>query len=178
MNKAEIVVEFSGLKLGKHQFTYNVGQAFFDLFEFEQEFSQPNLVVSLDLEKKHTFLVCDFQIKGTMELSCDVSLERYQQIISVDWHLVINFGEEFDDSSDELLIIPETEYKVNVSQYVYETILLEIPLKRIHPNLVAEYEEEDDDLEEETEEELESNTTKEENKEIDPRWDKLKDLLK
>src|SRR5690606_16551992 len=102
-------------------------------------------------------------------------------------------GEEFNDENEELLILPQGEFQINVAQYIYEMIVLSVPYKRVHPDIAAEYEPEEttenldfldsDDLEminedDFSEDELnETDENSDNNKETDPRWDKLKQLL-
>jgi len=90
--------------------------------------------------------------------------------------LVIKFGEEFNDENEDLLILPHGEFEVNIQQYIYELIVLSIPLKRVHPGV------EDGTLESDVLDKLEelsinNNENKNDEDEIDPRWDKLKNLL-
>jgi uncharacterized metal-binding protein YceD (DUF177 family) len=91
--------------------------------------------------------------------------------------LVVNFGEEFNNDNEELLILPHGEHQIDVSQYIYEMIVLSVPLKRVHPGI------KDGTLQTETLDKLSKLSIKEQKKEskkeedIDPRWDKLKQLL-
>ena len=90
--------------------------------------------------------------------------------------VVVQFGDTFNDENEELLILPHGEHQVDVSQYMYEMIVLSIPLKRIHPGV------KDGTLKSEAIEKLEQlkvKAKKEETKkeETDPRWDQLKKLL-
>ena len=47
----------------------------------------------------------------------------------------MKFGDEFNDDNDEMLILPHGEFQVDVSQYIYEMIVLSVPSKRIHPGV-------------------------------------------
>lgn len=89
--------------------------------------------------------------------------------------LIVNFGDEFNNDNEELLILPHGEHQIDISQYVYEMIALSVPQKRIHPGV------KDGTLKSEALDklnELQSNINKEKKEEeIDPRWDKLKKLL-
>ena len=167
-------VSFSGLGLGKHTFQFEISQAFFDLFEFNQDFDQPDIIVELVLEKHSTFLDLIFNSKGTVQVECDISNEPYTQPIENDLELVVKFGQVFDDTDDEVWVIPEGEHEINVAQLIYEIILLSIPKKRVNPDL------EDEALDllykyaPKTEEEKPEN----ENNDTDPRWDSLKNLYK
>ena len=92
------------------------------------------------------------------------------------YKLVVQFGDEFNNDNDELLILPHGEHQIDLSQYIYEMIVLSVPHKRIHPGV------KDGTLQTEALQklnELQVKEIKEEKKEddIDPRWDKLKQLL-
>ena len=89
--------------------------------------------------------------------------------------LIVNFGDDFNDENEELLIIPHSEFKINVAQYIYEAIVLSVPIKRIHPG-VEDGTLKSDVLEKLRELEIKDQEIEEDNiKEIDPRWNKLKE---
>ena len=50
--------------------------------------------------------------------------------------LVVKFGSEFNDDHDEILILPHEAYQINIAQYIYELIVLSVPTKRIHPDVI------------------------------------------
>jgi uncharacterized metal-binding protein YceD (DUF177 family) len=171
----EFNIQFVGLKLGNHVFEYEIDNTFFEAFDFD-EFHNSNIHVTLDFAKKNNLLELNFQMKGTVNVDCDVSLEAYDQEIEGDFSMVIKFGPEYNDDNDEILILPHEEYQVNVSQYIYELIILSMPSKRVHPKVL------DGTLESEALKKLKelevSNENPAESKdEIDPRWDKLKGLI-
>jgi len=168
-------IPFVGLKLGKHQFEYEIDKTFFDFFEY-QDFNDADIAVDLELNKKTTLLELHFEISGSVNVNCDLTNEPYNQEIRNSFDLVVKFGEEYNDEEIDLLIIPHGEYEVNVQQYIYETIVLSVPSKLIHPGV------EDGTLDSEILEKLEElspkvKQEKEDNEEIDPRWNTLKKLL-
>ena len=171
----DYIIPFVGLKLGIHQFEYEVGNDFLKLFDFE-EYNSSNINVELEFNKKSTFFELSFKAEGTVNVNCDVTTEPFDLPINNELFLVVKFGDEFNDENEEVLIIPHGEYEINVSQYIYECIVLAVPSKRVHPGV------EDGTLESDILEHLESlspsenKSTNEE--EIDPRWNKLKNLLK
>lgn len=171
-------VSFFGLRDGKHTFEFEISQAFFDLFTFDQEFKTPNIHVELALNKKPTLLELHFKMKGDLELSCDITNRLYRQNIEGELPLVVKFGQEFDNSDDEVWVIPHGENKINVAQLIYELILLHIPRKHYHPDLDSEEAEEAlkllDEYAPKAEDEIEDKGSEES---IDPRWDSLKKLL-
>ncbi len=171
----EFTIQFIGLKLGKHQFEYQIGQEFFTHFGYE-DFNDANVHVNVLLEKKTTLLELHFEISGTVNVYCDVTNEPYDQPIQNEFDLVVNFGDEYNDDEIDMLIIPHGEYELNIQQYIYELTVLAVPSKHVHPGV------EDGTLESEILDKLEelSPKIKEEKKdqeESDPRWNTLKKLL-
>ena len=171
----EYLIPFSGLKIGKHQFDYQLDNTFFKHFDYD-EFNDASIKVNIVLEKKTTMLELDFKHKGTVNVPCDVSGEEFDLPIKGKFKLLVKFGDEFNDENEELLILPHGEFQFSVAQYIYETIVLSIPLRRVHPGI------KDGSLTEVIQK-LESLAPKENKKEeqqnndIDPRWENLKKLL-
>ena len=172
----EFLIPFVGLKLGKHQFEYQINKSFFDHFEYD-EFESADIKVNLVLEKKSLMMELHFKHKGSVQVPCDVTGEMFDLPVKGNLRVVVQFGEEFNNENEELLILPHGEHQVDVSQYIYEMIALSVPLKRVHPGI------KDGTLKSKALDKLnelkvtEVKEEVEEEKEIDPRWDKLKQLL-
>lgn len=172
----EYLIPFVGLKLGKHHFEYQIDNAFFDIFDYD-EFQNSSIKVNVVLEKKSNMLEISFKHEGIVNVPCDVTGEDFDLPIKSKMKLIVRFGEEFNNDNEELLILPFGEFEVDIAQYIYEMIVLSVPLRRVHPGV------KDGTLESEALKklnELAVKETKKENKQkenIDPRWDKLKQLL-
>ncbi|WP_396168708.1 YceD family protein [Flavobacterium sp.] len=180
MNKTkEYLIPFIGLKLGKHHFEYQIDNAFFEIFDYH-EFNNSDIKVNVVLEKKSTLLELAFKHQGTVNVPCDMTNEEFDLPIKGKMKLIVRFGDAFNNDNEELLILPHGEFQVDISQYIYEMIVLSVPLRRIHPGVkdgslnteaLAK-------LKELTIKELKKENKKEQKEEnIDPRWDKLKQLL-
>jgi len=169
----EYLIPFIGLKLGKHHFEYQIVNTFFQNFDY-LEFNNSNIKVNVVLEKKSTLLEFAFKHKGTINVPCDMTNEDFDLPIKGNMNMIVSFGDDFNNDNEELLIIPHGEFQINIAQYIYEMIVLSVPLRRVHPGI------KDGSLDTEALRKLKELTvkelnTKEEN--IDPRWDKLKQLL-
>lgn len=169
-------IPFVGLKLGTHHFEYEIEQTFFEYFEYK-EFNDVNIRVNVSLEKKTTLLELHFKISGTVNINCDLTNEPYNQIINNEFDLVVKFGDAFNDEHTDILIVPHGTYEINIQQYIYELVVLSVPIKRIHPGVI------DGTLQSEILNKLEElspklNDEKDRKEEdIDPRWNTLKKLL-
>lgn len=171
----EFLIPFVGLKVGKHQFEYEINKAFFDQFQYD-DFEQANIKVNLVFEKKSTMLELNFKHKGTVHVPCDLTSEMFDLPIKGKFKLVVQFGDNYNDDNEELLILPHGEHQIDVSQYIYEMIALSVPQKRIHPGV------KDGTLDSEALKKLNELAVKEvkpaaADENTDPRWDKLKQLL-
>ena len=168
-------IQFVGLKLGKHNYKFEIDYKFFEYFEYD-DFNNVNVIVDINLVKKSTFLELNFQANGLVNVNFDLTNENYDEKLCACFDLVVNFGNEYNDENDEILILPHGEYEINVAHYIYELIALSLPLKRVHPGV------EDGTLGSDILKKLEdlspkcidNNTPTED---TDPRWEKLKKLI-
>ncbi len=160
-------VVFSGLKNGKHGFRFEIDKAFFQLFDTEQEFTEPQIITDVLMDKHSTFLEFWIKTTGNVCLICDITSKNFIHPIENEIKVLIKFGEEYDDSDEDVIVIPMNDYAFNISQLIYENVMLSIPMKKISPDVSNE------DLEI-----LEKFGVKEatEEPESDPRWDALKNL--
>lgn len=163
------------LSNGVHEYQFEIGKEFFEMFDGDLvENGQLNAVVSLN--KSDSMIQVDFNIKGSLELECDRSLEKFDFPIHIDQNMIYKYGEEDKELSEDVFVIEKNTQTLNVAGIMYEFIGLEIPMKKLHPKFQKE-EDEDDESEgsmiytSEAEEDIEQ---KEED--IDPRWAALKNL--
>lgn len=172
----EFTIPFKGLKLGIHQFDFELNNAFFEHFEYK-EFNDSNIELNVLLEKMSTLMEFTLDFKGTVNVACDLTNELYDQPVSGTYQFVVKFGEEENDENEDLLILPHGSFEVNIQQYIYESIVLAMPLRKVHPGV------EDGTLKSDILdklEELSPEATHEpegDDEHTDPRWDSLKKLL-
>jgi uncharacterized metal-binding protein YceD (DUF177 family) len=174
-NLKQYIIPFIGLKQGKHLFEYEIDNTFFDAYGFN-EFNYSSLQVTLVFEKKTTFFELNFEVTGTVNVDCDTSLEPFNQKINGNLPLVIKFGQEYNDDNDEMIIIPHEYYELDVSQFIYELIILSVPTKKVHPK-VLDGSMDSEALNKLRELEIKKNKSSSNEDITDPRWDKLKSLI-
>lgn len=168
-------IPFVGLKEGSHTFEYQIDQKFFNIFQFD-DFIDTDINTSINFVKKGTLMELLFNIKGFVNVPCDVTNELFNLDIEGEMPLIVKFGHEYNDDNDEILVLPQEAYQLNVAQYIYELIVLSTPTKKVHPK-VLDGTMESEALNKLEELELKENKIVEEENSTDPRWDKLKDLL-
>ncbi len=161
-----------GLEDRPYEFDYEIGPAFF--VEIEQDLIEKgDFQVHLRLEKSSTMLQLWFDIKGEAELTCDRSLELFDEPVDTQNRMILKFGDHDEELTEEISIINRNKTQINVAGYIYEFIALALPMKKIHPDLRKP---EADD--EETETLIYSSERQGTNENTDPRWEALKKLKK
>ena len=170
----DYAIQHIGLKKGKHHYHFKIKNEFFELFDFT-DFHNANVDVDLELTKKENMIELNFDIQGSVGLTCDVSTESYQQEVDNQIYIVLKYGDEFREIDEELVVIPRSDDEIEMQQYIYEGVILALPAKRVHPGV------EDGSIEtvitKKIEELKPSNNSNTPEGEIDPRWNKLKELL-
>ncbi|WP_100376866.1 YceD family protein [Chryseobacterium geocarposphaerae] len=161
-------VSFSGLKTGKHEFKFEIDKEFFQLFDTEQDFTNPKITVDVLLDKHSTFLEFEIKVSGMVELVCDITNENFDHPIENQIKVLVKFGEEYDDSEEDVITIPTSDHAFNIAQLIYENVALSIPMKKLSPNVTEE------DLA--ILDKFSPKDVEEEEHESDPRWDALKNL--
>ena len=165
------LIKFSGLKEGLHLFNYELGNKFFKNFDY-YDFLDAKLFARLELEKQSTLLNLKFSFSGEIEVQCDVSMESFNLDLETEHSVVVKFKDDIISTDDKVIFMPAGSHSIDVSHLIYESIILAVPQKKVHPGI------ENGSLKSEIVEKLEALKPKKNFKEkTDPRWDKLKDLL-
>ena len=174
MNELKLYeIKFTGLKNGKHQYRYHLKQDFFKQFDFD-EFNDSDIDILIDFNKSPNLLEFNIRTSGTVNIPCDVSGENFDQEIEGKLDFIVKFGEEFNDDREDLIIIPYNAFSYNIAQQIYESVILNVPGKRIHPDILSgkkKFENAKFIINYQQDEE------KDEEKNIDPRWSALKKLI-
>ena len=168
-------IDIHNLSLKEYDYQFDIDNSFFAPFE-DSIVDKGSLVAKVHMSLHPGVIEMDFDIQGTVVITCDRSLEEYDQAINSNERLLFKFGDENTEISDEIISITRDTHRINVAQYIYEFITIAIPFVKRHPR----FQEEEND-EEEVKLIYQSSTApaeeEEENKDSeDPRWALLKNL--
>jgi uncharacterized protein len=126
------IVQFGGLKEGIHEFNFLINNKFFEIYKFS-DIEEGNIEILVTLNKKPNLLELFFNIAGNIKLICDRCLDDFLFPIRTKAVLYVNFGSDFGEIDDNIIVIPYSENQINISQYIFEFINLNIPIRRVHP---------------------------------------------
>jgi uncharacterized metal-binding protein YceD (DUF177 family) len=180
-------IPLKDLSEGVHEFNYTLDDEYFKKID-SPEIQKGQINVSIVLKKTANLNELKFELEGIVLIPCDRCLDDMEQAVSYKGRLFVKFGADFSQEDDEVVVVPESEGEINVAWFLYEFIVLSLPVKHVHLpgkcNKVVysklkkhltrsksdEFEEDDEmsmDFEDDAHEEPES----------DPRWDGLKNLI-
>lgn len=170
------------MPIGSQEFDYQIDKQFFINME-DNDVRNADVKVHLVVEHKNDYYDMQFTMQGEVVVACDRCLDDLVIPVDTAYHVIVKYGDDYRDDSDEYLEIPYSDADINVSYMIHDTIALAIPIKHVHPagkcnramsSILKKHRAagEDEELEEELMEEIdEMDSTP-----ADSRWDKLKDL--
>ena len=131
--KVDTRIQFSGLKPGVYEYDYNVDGAFFSQFE-NDDLRECNVDFRVKLERKERLLVFDFSFSGTVVMECDRCLGKMNVPLSGKQTLFVKFGEEQESEDENVVFLPESESEIDLAQWMYEYVAVELPIVHCHPD--------------------------------------------
>jgi len=161
-------IDIFKLANGKHSFEFDINDSYFELFE-DSVIKKGGGTVKVELDRTPALLTFTFSIDCKVELVCDRSLDKFYYPVKESNCLRIKYGDHWEELSEELLMVPANTQKIDVGQFVYEFIILALPMKKLHPRFQGK----------DAEELVFSSADDEKsssNDDIDPRWNDLKKL--
>jgi uncharacterized metal-binding protein YceD (DUF177 family) len=128
----EFEIPYVGLKIGVHKFDFDIDGNFFRHFE-ESPIHDCKVHVRLEFEKKETFFALSFFVDGWVRTECDRCLIPFNKEIFGDYNCYIKFAEDPSalGDRDEVIFISRDETIIDVSQLIYEYIILCLPMQRL-----------------------------------------------
>ncbi len=164
-------IQFSGLSNGEHRFEFEIGDRFFEEFEYAIV-KRGNVAVVVDLIKSTNMLTLMFHFTGNVEVTCDRCACVSPFPVSGNERLIVQLGEmETDD--DELVILARGEHEFNIASHIYEYIALSIPLRIVPCEVTNDFTYCDQTVIAKLDA---LKQTEDQDHPIDPRWDKLRGL--
>ncbi|MGL4227111.1 MAG: YceD family protein [Tannerellaceae bacterium] len=181
-------IDLKNLEIGTHEFEYQLGNKYFTDID-GTEVQKGKVKVLLTLKRTPLMFDLSFKLDGVAYVPCDRCLDDVEIPIDTTAKLIIKFGHEYSEESDEVIVIPEEEGEINLAWFIYEFVALAIPMKHVHApgkcnksmssKLKKHSARQADDEEVDGDDdgfEYEEDTVVDEAPQ-DPRWDALKDLL-
>ena len=125
-------IAWKGLKNGHHDFRFEVDESLFRDFG-STEIKDGRCEVSVGAERSQTQILLDVKITGYVVVACDRCLEDCRVPIDFEGQLPVKFSDEAHEYDGEVMWMLPGEDRVELAQYIYESIVLSLPYQRVHP---------------------------------------------
>ena len=123
-------VDLKGLKAATLEMEFELDNAFFADIDGE-EFQRGVVKASVTVRKNRDVFDFSFVLNGTVIVPCDRCLDDLEIEVDTVNSLKVKLGEEYADDGD-VVIVPEQDGDLNIAWYLYEFIVLALPMKRVH----------------------------------------------
>lgn len=115
-----------------HEFEGN-NDFFMDLEQELKLIEKGNFKATVTLDKSETMIQMLYKIKGSVELTCDRSLDLFDFPFDITQKMILKFSDHTEEITEELMFIDRNVQFINVAQDIFDFICLQIPIKKLHP---------------------------------------------
>ena len=122
-----------GLADGAHEFVFSVGNAFFSACDNE-ELHGGDCTATFRLHKSGNTLLFDAHIEGYAVTVCDRCLDDCAVPVNFEGTLTVRISDEAAGYDGETMWITAADDEIDLGQYIYESIVLSLPYRRVHPD--------------------------------------------
>lgn len=163
-------IPIGGLKAGHHSYEFNIDKAFFEQFE-ESEVNEGQLNAYIEADKSSSHIDLTIMISGSLNIPCDRCLELFSHRVDCINRLLVKFGRADGDEDPDMITVSADEHDLDLKQFMYEYIMLALPIQKIHPDDRNGNSTCDPEMIKKLREHIITDEA-----ETDPRWDELKKL--
>jgi uncharacterized metal-binding protein YceD (DUF177 family) len=179
-------ISLKNLSQGVHTYEYELDRKFFEAIDGD-EVKKGKVKVTVTVKKTSSTFELDFDLKGVVQVPCSRCLDDMNQEVDSHNRLIVKFGTEYSEESDEIITVPEDEGEINIAWFLYEFIVLNIPIKHTHASgecnktMSSKLRKHravstDDNDSMEGDEVADDDFSDDNSSSSDPRWDTLKEL--
>lgn len=176
---------------GLHKFEYVLDDQYFKAIgDADSDIRRGKVNVEVIVKCVSSTFEFSFTQNGEVHVPCDRCLDDILIETNSTNRLVVKFGHEYSEESDEIVIIPEEEGEINIAWFLYEFVMLSLPMKHVHApgkcnkmmssklnkHKVAAADS-DDSLDIVDDDDFDDPVEEEAGEVTDPRWDGLKGLV-
>lgn len=132
--KSKYQIAYKGLGQGE----CHLSIAFDD--DLWQQYEQSGLisgrgVVELGVVSGLSLIQIEAHISGQVELECDRCADPYIQPIETEAKLVVKISDQPGEYDGDIIWVSPSSGVVDLTQWIYETIILALPMQRVHSSI-------------------------------------------
>ena len=125
------MIPVKGLKTGKHQYSFDIDKEFFESYN-KSEIKGADLKADIEMTVEVKTISLTVCFNGFIEVVCDRCLEYVQLPLHFSDKTYVEKGKSEESDNSEMIVIPENEHEIDLTQYLYECIMLSLPYQVVH----------------------------------------------
>ncbi len=140
------------------------------------EVSLQSGTIHIDFNRTTHFIQVQLALDISVVLTCDRSLDEYPYQVKTEYQVLFK-QEQVEESIDQQTAIRNIDHaskQINIEQDVLDTILVNVPTKKLHPRFLDE----DGNPKESFSQTFGESSDENDEDYVDPRWEALKALKK
>ncbi len=128
------VIPVRGLSAGRHDFEFRLDGGFFKDYG-STIIKDADLLADIQLEKGSGWMRINAHVTGSVTVECDRCLDDLLIPVDFEVPLQVKFSKTHltdDDSDDEFIIMDSSDGELDMSQFLYDYVSINLPLQKIH----------------------------------------------
>lgn len=131
MKLSDFRINLLSMNSDSKEYEFELDNTFFEMME-SQDVKTGQVVCKLLVEKlADESFQFRFHTEGIVQVPCDRCLDDMDCPIETDDLLIVKLGTEYSED-DDIVTIPEHEGAIDVSSFIFQFIVLNIPIKHVH----------------------------------------------
>jgi uncharacterized metal-binding protein YceD (DUF177 family) len=135
----EFEIAWLGLKVGEHVYDFSIGDAFMQEHGAPAELHDWAAVVKLRFDRQQSFFRLHFDISGSVIVPCDRCGDDFTLALWDEFDLLVKLTGDEDDEAEtdeeaDVAFISRSETVIDISGWLYEFVMLSVPLHKVHPD--------------------------------------------
>lgn len=127
-------IDLQALKVGVHSFTFTIDDHFFEAWP-ESEVHRGSGVVNVELARHLALIEMKINIAATVEISCDRCLDEFMLPVNFEASPVVRITDTPGSDDGDTIWVSPMDDRLELAQYIYESIILSLPFQRVHPDI-------------------------------------------
>jgi len=139
----EYEIAWQGLRNGVSEYEFSVDNDFMLAQGADaEEYKDWAADIKLRFDKHESFFMLHFDVSGKVTVACDRCGDEFPLQLWDEFDLLVKLEGEHEgdvDQEDEadVAYIPRSETVLGIAPWIYEFVLLSVPLQRVHPEDAA-----------------------------------------
>jgi len=129
----ECIIPLSSLKNGEYNFRFDLTG---DLFSDNQfvDIHSAGLKAEINFTKNSNITILHFTIAGTINITCDRCGDDFDMPLSLNRQLIVKTDSREHQEEDEMVSLSGDEHSFDAAPYIYQYVVLSLPMQRVHPD--------------------------------------------